>query len=167
FVEESDRGVDHNQSCFYPSCIANRWLAVRLEMIGNFIIFFAALFAILAREDISPGLLGLSVSYALQITQTLNWLVRMTADVETNIVAVERIKEYAEIEQEAEWNLPNGPGSTWPETGALQLEQLTLGYRAGEPALRGVTCSVAPREKLGIVGRTGAGKSTLTLGLFR
>ncbi|XP_026315306.1 multidrug resistance-associated protein 1 isoform X2 [Hyposmocoma kahamanoa] len=167
FVEESERGVDHNQSCYYPSCIANRWLAVRLEMIGNFIIFFAALFAVLSREDISPGLVGLSVSYALQITQTLNWLVRMTSEVETNIVAVERIKEYAETEKEAEWNLPNGPGSTWPETGALQLEQLTLGYRAGEPALRGVTCSVAPREKLGIVGRTGAGKSTLTLGLFR
>ncbi|XP_068632708.1 multidrug resistance-associated protein 1 isoform X2 [Battus philenor] len=167
FVEESERGVDHNQSCFYPSCIANRWLAVRLEMIGNLIIFFAALFAVLDRESTNPGLVGLSVSYALQITQTLNWLVRMTSEVETNIVAVERIKEYAETQQEAAWTLANGPGATWPETGALQLERLTLGYRAGEPALRDVTCSVAPRDKLAIVGRTGAGKSTLTLGLFR
>ncbi|KOB77963.1 ATP-binding cassette sub-family C member 1 [Operophtera brumata] len=57
--------------------------------------------------------------------------------------------------------------ATWPESGAVQLERLTLGYRAGEPALRDVTCTVAPRDKLGIVGRTGAGKSTLTLGLFR
>ncbi|CAH0750174.1 unnamed protein product [Diatraea saccharalis] len=167
FVEESERGVDHNQTCYYPSCIANRWLAVRLEMIGNLIIFFSALFAVLNRDTINPGLVGLSVSYALQITQTLNWLVRMTSEVETNIVAVERIKEYAETQQEAQWNLPNGPGSTWPETGALQLEQLTLGYRTGEPALRDITCTVAPRDKLGIVGRTGAGKSTLTLGLFR
>ncbi|RVE43931.1 hypothetical protein evm_011442 [Chilo suppressalis] len=167
FVEESERGVDHNQTCYYPSCIANRWLAVRLEMMGNLIIFFSALFAVLNRDTVNPGLVGLSVSYALQITQTLNWLVRMTSEVETNIVAVERIKEYAETQQEAQWNLPNGPGSTWPETGALQLEQLTLGYRAGEPALRDVTCTVAPRDKLGIVGRTGAGKSTLTLGLFR
>ncbi|CAK1601166.1 unnamed protein product [Parnassius mnemosyne] len=167
FVEESERGVDHNQACYYPSCIANRWLAVRLEMIGNLIIFFSALFAVLARDTIKPGLVGLSVSYALQITQTLNWLVRMTSEVETNIVAVERIKEYAETKQEAAWTLPNGPGATWPETGALQLERLTLGYRAGEPALRDVTCAVAPRDKLAIVGRTGAGKSTLTLGLFR
>ncbi|XP_073949375.1 multidrug-Resistance like Protein 1 isoform X3 [Choristoneura fumiferana] len=167
FVEESERGVDHNQSCYYPSCIANRWLAVRLETIGNFIIFFAALFAVLGRDSVDPGIVGLSVSYALQITQTLNWLVRMTSEVETNIVAVERIKEYAETDQEAVWTVANGPGSTWPETGALQLEGLTLGYRAGEPALRGVTCAVAPRDKLGIVGRTGAGKSTLTLGLFR
>ncbi|XP_063535449.1 multidrug resistance-associated protein 1 [Cydia strobilella] len=167
FEEESERGVDHNQSCYYPSCIANRWLAVRLEMIGNLIIFCAALFAVLGREDGNPGVVGLSVSYALQITQTLNWLVRMTSEVETNIVAVERIKEYAETQQEAVWTVEKGPGSTWPETGALQLEGLTLGYRAGEPALRGVTCAVAPRDKLGIVGRTGAGKSTLTLGLFR
>ncbi|XP_063822466.1 multidrug resistance-associated protein 1 isoform X1 [Ostrinia nubilalis] len=167
FIEESERGVDHNQACYYPSCIANRWLAVRLEMMGNLIIFFSAIFAVLNRDDTNPGMVGLSVSYALQITQTLNWLVRMTSEVETNIVAVERIKEYAETEQEAAWNLPNGPGSTWPETGALTLQQLTLGYRAGEPALRDITCAVAPRDKLGIVGRTGAGKSTLTLGLFR
>lgn len=68
FIEESERGVDHNQSCYYPSCIANRWLAVRLEMMGNLIIFFAALFSVLGRNDISPGLVGLSVSYALQVT---------------------------------------------------------------------------------------------------
>ncbi|KAJ0175661.1 hypothetical protein K1T71_008820 [Dendrolimus kikuchii] len=167
FVEESERGVDHNQSCYYPSCIANRWLAVRLEMIGNFIIFFAAVFAVRGREEVSAGLVGLSISYALQITQTLNWLVRMTSEVETNIVAVERIKEYAETEQEAAWTVEQGPSPSWPETGALELEQLTLGYRTGEPALRDLTCAVAPRDKLGIVGRTGAGKSTLTLGLFR
>ncbi|XP_038214944.1 multidrug resistance-associated protein 1 isoform X4 [Zerene cesonia] len=167
FVEESERGVDYNQLCYYPSCIANRWLAIRLEMIGNLIIFFSALFAVLGRETVDPGLVGLSVSYALQITQTLNWLVRMTSDVETNIVAVERIKEYAETKQEAAWTVGGGPGATWPETGALQLERLTLCYRAGEPVLRELTCAVAPREKLGIVGRTGAGKSTLTLGLFR
>ncbi|CAD0199749.1 unnamed protein product [Chrysodeixis includens] len=168
FIAESERGVDHNQSCYYPSCIANRWLAVRLEMIGNLIIFFSAMFAVLNRDTVSAGLVGLSVSYALQITQTLNWLVRMTSDVETNIVAVERIKEYAETEQEAAWNTAVGPPATWPETGALQLERLSLAYRAGaEPALRDVTCAVAPRDKLGIVGRTGAGKSTLTLGLFR
>ncbi|KAM3964279.1 multidrug-Resistance like Protein 1 [Aphomia sociella] len=168
FIKESESGVDHNQSCYYPSCIANRWLAVRLEMIGNLIIFFAAIFAVVDRDTIEPGLVGLSISYALQITQTLNWLVRMTSEVETNIVAVERIKEYVETEQEAAWTVTGGaPGSTWPETGALQLEQLTLGYRAGEPALRDLTCAVPPGDKLAIVGRTGAGKSTLTLGLFR
>ncbi|XP_048480556.1 multidrug resistance-associated protein 1 isoform X3 [Plutella xylostella] len=171
FIDISERGVDHNQECYYPSCIANRWLAVRLEMIGNLIIFFAAVFAVLGKQSddgITAGLVGLSVSYALQITQTLNWLVRMTSEVETNIVAVERIKEYAETKQEAAWTVPNGPASDWPATGAVQLDRVSLGYRVGgEPALRDVTCAVAPRDKVGIVGRTGAGKSTLTLGLFR
>lgn len=62
----------------------------------------------------------------------------------------------------------SGPGAGWPETGALQLEGLSLAYREGaEPVLHDITCAVAPRDKVGIVGRTGAGKSTLTLGLFR
>lgn len=63
----SERHVDYNQACYYPSTIANRWLAVRLEMMGNGIIFFSALFAVLNRHTVSPGLVGLSVSYALQV----------------------------------------------------------------------------------------------------
>lgn len=70
-----------------------------MEVVGNMVIFFASLFAVLGRETLSPGLVGLSVSYALQITMALNMLVRWTSDVETNIVAVERIKEYGECPQ--------------------------------------------------------------------
>ncbi|KAH9635556.1 hypothetical protein HF086_003170 [Spodoptera exigua] len=168
FVKESQQKVDYYQSVHYLSKVSDRWLAIRLETVGGLIIFFAALFAVMGRETISPGLAGLSVSYTLEITQTLSWLVQMMSGLETDIVAVERMKEYAEIKQEAAWNVANGPPAEWPATGALQLERLTLAYRAGaEPALRDVTCAVAPRDKLGIVGRTGAGKSTLTLGLFR
>jgi ATP-binding cassette subfamily C (CFTR/MRP) protein 1 len=72
---------------------------VRLETIGNLIIFFAGLFAVLGRDTLDPGTVGLSLSYALQVTQTLNWLVRMTSEVETNAVAVERMKEYGETPQ--------------------------------------------------------------------
>lgn len=79
--------------------MSNRWLAIRLEFIGNIIIFFAALFAVLGRDSLSSGLVGLSVSYSLQITMALNMLVRWTSDVETNIVAVERLKEYGEVQQ--------------------------------------------------------------------
>lgn len=66
-MEESEDKVDYNQVCYYPSIIANRWLAIRLEMIGNLIILFSALFAVLGRDSINPGLVGLSVSYALQV----------------------------------------------------------------------------------------------------
>ncbi|KAL3269849.1 hypothetical protein HHI36_008907 [Cryptolaemus montrouzieri] len=169
FILESDNKVDQNQVCCYPSVIANRWLAVRLEMVGNLIILFAALFAVLGRDTMDAGLVGLSVSYALQITQTLNWLVRMTSDVETNIVAVERIKEYAESPQEAAWEIANKtPPSSWPEVGTVVFKDYSVRYRPGlDLVLRKVTFSISGGEKVGIVGRTGAGKSSLTLSLFR
>nr|CAD7403901.1 unnamed protein product [Timema cristinae] len=169
FIHESEEKVDFNQVCYFPGIIANRWLAVRLEMIGNCIIFFASLFAVLGRETMNPGTVGLSISYALQITQTLNWLVRMTSDVETNIVAVERIQEYAEHTQEAPWENPNCPvPEQWPETGKVEFRAYEARYREGlDLVLRGISFTVQGGEKVGIVGRTGAGKSSLTLGLFR
>ncbi|XP_077258463.1 multidrug-Resistance like Protein 1 isoform X7 [Temnothorax americanus] len=169
FIHESENRVDFNQVCYFPSIIANRWLAVRLEMVGNLIIFFAALFAVLSRNTMSSGLVGLSVSYALQITQTLNWLVRMTSDVETNIVAVERIKEYGETAQEAPWkNTEYTPPKEWPKHGRVDFKNFKVRYREGlDLVLNGLTFSVLGGEKIGIVGRTGAGKSSLTLSLFR
>ncbi|XP_062546109.1 multidrug resistance-associated protein 1 isoform X12 [Armigeres subalbatus] len=169
FIDESESRVDFNQVCYFPSIIANRWLAVRLEMVGNLIILFAAVFAVLGRETMNPGLVGLSVSYALQITQTLNWLVRMTSDVETNIVAVERIKEYGETQQEAAWELPNSNlPRDWPEQGRVEFQDFQVRYREGlELVLKGISFAVEGGEKVGIVGRTGAGKSSLTLALFR
>lgn len=169
FINESEEKVDFNQVCYSPSIIANRWLAVRLEMVGNLIILFAALFAVLDRENANEGSVGLSVSYALQVTQTLNWLVRMTSDVETNIVAVERIKEYGETEQEAPWENPNvAVPVNWPESGTVEFKDFQVRYRENlDLVLRGITFSVKGGEKVGIVGRTGAGKSSLTLSLFR
>ncbi|XP_055592513.1 multidrug resistance-associated protein 1-like isoform X3 [Uranotaenia lowii] len=169
FIMESESRVDFNQVCYFPSIIANRWLAVRLEMVGNLIILFAALFAVLGRETMNAGLVGLSVSYALQITQTLNWLVRMTSDVETNIVAVERIKEYGETKQEAAWEVANSTlPRDWPEHGRVEFQDFQVRYREGlDLVLKGISFTVDGGQKVGIVGRTGAGKSSLTLALFR
>jgi ATP-binding cassette, subfamily C (CFTR/MRP), member 1 len=87
----------------YPSIIANRWLGIRLEIVGALVVLFAALFAVLGRDNITPAMAGLSITYALQISQVLSFLVRMTAEVETNIVAIERMEEYASLPQEAAW----------------------------------------------------------------
>jgi ATP-binding cassette subfamily C (CFTR/MRP) protein 1 len=94
FIRENEQRVDENQSCSYPIVVANRWLAIRLELLGNLIILFASLFAVISRESIEPGLVGLSLTYALDVTMGLNQLIRMTTEVETNMVSVERIKEY-------------------------------------------------------------------------
>lgn len=103
FIADNEQKVDFNQTASYPSIIANRWLAVRLEILGSFIVFFTSLFAIFMRESLSPSIAGLTISYALQISQTLSMLVRMTSEVETNIVSVERIEEYVELPEEAPW----------------------------------------------------------------
>ncbi|KAF7272715.1 hypothetical protein GWI33_014527 [Rhynchophorus ferrugineus] len=168
FMNDSDTKVDKNQMSVYPSNCSGRWLSVRLEMIGNIIILFAALFAVLGK-DLNPALVGLSVSYSMNITQTLNFLVRMVSDVETTIVCVERIKEYGEVKREADWEIPSKkPLPTWPESGTVQFKRYGLRYRPGlDLVLKGIDFQVNGGEKIGIVGRTGAGKSSLTLALFR
>uniref|UniRef100_A0AC35TYJ0 Multidrug resistance-associated protein lethal(2)03659 n=1 Tax=Rhabditophanes sp. KR3021 TaxID=114890 RepID=A0AC35TYJ0_9BILA len=173
FLQESHKRVDYNLVTYYPSIVANRWLAVRLELVGNIIVLSSALFAVLSRQNssLTAGLVGLSVSYALNVTQTLNWAVRMTSELETNIVAVERIKEYSDNEMEASTetdpkitNLP----PNWPTHGLIKIKDLTLRYRDELPlTLHGISLETKPKEKIGIVGRTGAGKSSLSVVLFR
>nr|CAD7393056.1 unnamed protein product [Timema cristinae] len=169
FTKMSEDLVDRNQMCFYLTIMTNRWLSVRLETIGNIIIFFSSIFAVLGRDTMDPGLVGLSISYAMQITQSLNMLVRQTSDIETNIVAVERIKEYAAYKQEAPWENPSHPvAPDWPQEGHVVFRDYKLRYREGlDLVLRGINVTVEGGEKVGIVGRTGAGKSSLTLALFR
>ncbi|KAF6122854.1 ATP binding cassette subfamily C member 1 [Phyllostomus discolor] len=169
FIHQSDLKVDENQKAYYPSIVANRWLAVRLECVGNCIVLFATLFAVISRHSLSAGLVGLSVSYSLQVTAYLNWLVRMSSEMETNIVAVERLKEYSETEKEAPWRIEEmAPSSTWPEVGGVEFRDYSLRYREDlDMVLKHINITINGGEKVGIVGRTGAGKSSLTLGLFR
>eukprot|EP00117_Sycon_ciliatum_P046046 scpid33667/ scgid33028/ Multidrug resistance-associated protein 1; ATP-binding cassette sub-family C member 1; Leukotriene C(4) transporter len=177
FIGESEDKVDFNQQAYYPSISSNRWLALRLEFVGNSIVFFAALFAVLEREysflnrdaTSAASLAGLSVSYALTITQTLNWMVRMTSELETNIVSVERVNEYSQTPTEAALIKPDyRPAGDWPQQGCVSFNNYSTRYRPGlDLVIRGISCNVLGGEKVGIVGRTGAGKSSLTLALFR
>lgn len=171
FVHINQSRIDNNMSAFYPSVNANRWLAFRLEFIGTIIIFGAASLSILRLKagSLTPGMIGLSLSYALQITQSLNWIVRMTVEVETNIVSVERIKEYSEIKSEAPLVIEDHrPPEEWPDKGDIKFEHYSTRYRPEmNLVLKDINLHIKPCEKIGIVGRTGAGKSSLTLSLFR
>uniref|UniRef100_A0A8B9FKZ9 Canalicular multispecific organic anion transporter 2 n=1 Tax=Amazona collaria TaxID=241587 RepID=A0A8B9FKZ9_9PSIT len=169
FIDISDLKVDENQKSYYPGIISNRWLGIRVEFVGNCIVLFAALFAVIGKNSLNAGLVGLSVSYALQVTLSLNWMVRMTSELETNIVAVERIKEYSETETEAPWVIEGkSPPEDWPSKGELEFVNYSVRYRKGlDLVLKGLNLQVHGGEKIGIVGRTGAGKSSMTLCLFR
>eukprot|EP01090_Pellita_catalonica_P003045 TRINITY_DN12673_c0_g1_i1.p1 TRINITY_DN12673_c0_g1~~TRINITY_DN12673_c0_g1_i1.p1 ORF type:complete len:852 (+),score=181.61 TRINITY_DN12673_c0_g1_i1:353-2557(+) len=168
FVVSNEQKVDRNMRAHWSSVVANRWLGVRLEFIGSCIVGLAALFAVLERDNIDPGMAGLSITYSLSITGILNWLVRQVAELETHLVSVERVMQYVDVEQEPPAILPHRPPRDWPSKGNVKIENLKFRYREGlQLVLKGVSCEFKPREKVGVVGRTGAGKSSLMLALFR
>ncbi|PHH83725.1 hypothetical protein CDD82_3799 [Ophiocordyceps australis] len=172
FELENEWRVDANLRAYFPSISANRWLAVRLEFIGAIVILGAAGFAVVSVANngkLTSGQVGLSMSYALQITTSLNWIVRQTVEVETNIVSVERVLEYARLPSEAPEIVPgNRPPVSWPAKGAVDFKNYSTRYREGlDLVLKDVNLDIKSHEKIGVVGRTGAGKSSLTLALFR
>lgn len=172
FEQENEYRVDSNLRAYFPSISANRWLAVRLEFLGAIIILSAAGLSIISvtnHSGLNAGMVGLVMSYALQITTSLNWIVRQTVEVETNIVSVERILEYARLPSEApEIISRHRPPVAWPANGAVEFRNYSARYREGlDLVLKNINLSIKSHEKIGVVGRTGAGKSSLTLALFR
>ncbi|NXV46186.1 MRP1 protein, partial [Uria aalge] len=169
FILKSNFLVDENQRICFPGAVADRWLATNLEFLGNGIVLLAALFAAMGRTHLSPGTAGFSVSYALQITGVLNWMVRSWTEIENNIVSVERVREYLRTPKEAPWTL-NGKlrDQVWLTEGRIEFRNYSLRYRPNlELALKRVNLTINGQEKIGITGRTGAGKSTLAVGLLR
>ncbi|OEH77248.1 multidrug resistance-associated protein [Cyclospora cayetanensis] len=159
FFAVSAARLDANSKIYYMSIAANRWLAVRLELVGAAVVCSSALFAVLGRGIITGGLGGLAVSYALSVTQQLNWLVRMASDRETAIVSVERVRDYSEgIDAER----------LEPTVGAVEVRDLCVRYRPDLPlVLKGISFCIRSGERVGLVGRTGAGKSSLLVSLLR
>ncbi|KAF8436032.1 hypothetical protein L210DRAFT_3632182 [Boletus edulis BED1] len=172
FTAQNARRIDRNQMCYLPSTAVNRWLAVRLEFVGSVIILCTATFAVAAvvTSNVDAGLVGMVLSYALSTTGALNWLVRSASEVEQNVVSVERITHYAnELPPEAPRELPDSkPPADWPGAGEVEFREYSMRYRPElDLVLKEISLTIKPKEKIGIVGRTGAGKSSLLLALFR
>ncbi|KIR43264.1 metal resistance protein ycf1 [Cryptococcus deuterogattii 99/473] len=172
FIANNEARVDRNQACYMPAMTVNRWLAVRLEFLGSCLMFSTALVSVAAliiSNSVDAGLVGLLMSYTISVTGTLNWLVRSASEVEQNIVSVERVLGYANLDSEAPDFIPETkPASTWPQEGSIEFDHFSMKYRPElDFVLRDICIKINGGERVGVCGRTGAGKSSLTLALFR
>ncbi|KAI8360085.1 hypothetical protein B0O80DRAFT_194371 [Mortierella sp. GBAus27b] len=159
---------DHNRPFFYL-WVCNRWLSIRVDSLSALISFFAGLLIVINRDTLDAAAAGLSLSYALTFTDHVLWLVRLYSNNEMNMNSVERIREYMVLPQEPPAVIESSrPPVGWPNHGDIKVENLVMQYSPEDPpVIRDVSFHVRPKEKVGIVGRTGAGKSTLAVAFFR
>lgn len=169
FMKQNLNAIDENNRPFFYLWVANRWLSFRIELVGSLVMLFAGIFVMLSVGKIDAGLAGLSLSYAISFSESALWIVRLYSDVEMNMNSVERLQEYLEIEVEPPSEIPETePRSTWPEKGEIKVDNVSLRYSPELPrVIKNVTFDVEPNNKIGIVGRTGAGKSTIITAFFR
>ncbi|GAB1525242.1 hypothetical protein RhiTH_008400 [Rhizoctonia solani] len=171
FMAQNEAKLDRNQMVYLPAVSVNRWLAVRLELLGSLIVLAAAIFSLVAlvTTGVDAGLVGLVLSYGLSTTQSLNWVVRSASEVEQNLVSVERVVNYINLEPEAPLEIPDAAlPADWPRNGDIEFKHYCMRYRPELPlVLKNLTMSIRSGENIGVVGRTGAGKSSLFLSLLR
>ncbi|GKU02109.1 atpase [Fusarium langsethiae] len=169
FIRDNLEKVNVQSRPFIYLWACNRWLAFRADLVGDLVAFFAGMFLILNLGKTDAGAAGISLSYALSFTESVLWLVRLYAINEQNMNSMERIKEYLDVEQEADAIMEDSrPPVDWPHKGSVEFVDYTTSYRKElNPVLQNITLKIEPQEKVGIVGRTGAGKSSLALAIFR
>ncbi|CAH8563643.1 unnamed protein product [Schistosoma turkestanicum] len=197
FIAKSDKLIDTNAVFEYTRFIANRWLDVHLNLSSSFMVFTCAVILVAYRSNISPGIAGLIIVYALQVFDSLTWVIKQLSQLETSSVSLERICEYIRVEQEADWDhgVDSPPPIDWPRPCCeITFNKATVQYHlpsknkvSGNPglsmnqnassnserlvtALKSIDLKLSgnPQERrIGIVGRTGAGKSSLASSIFR
>uniref|UniRef100_A0A8C6A6B9 ABC-type glutathione-S-conjugate transporter n=1 Tax=Marmota marmota marmota TaxID=9994 RepID=A0A8C6A6B9_MARMA len=150
FVAQSDALMDENQRVSFPRLVVDRWLAANMELLGNGLVLVAAMCAALSKAHLSAGIVGFSVSAALQVTQTLQWVVRNWTDLENSIMSVERVRDYARTAKEAPWRLPSCAGRPpWPRGGQIEFRNFGLRHRPELPlAVQGVSFKIHAGEKV-------------------
>jgi ABC-type multidrug transport system fused ATPase/permease subunit len=171
FKRLNKKVVDENANLFLTYWCASRWLATRLDLLSVVIIFVVTLYLVATKGDVGSLTSGISLTYALMLTSVIQWVMRSVDRTDNAMTSVERLMHFRGIAQEDD----NGalaseviPGSSWPSQGSVRFSSLCLRYRAELPlVLRGVDMEIGAGEKVGICGRTGAGKSSLMVALFR
>ncbi|CAI5475322.1 unnamed protein product [Closterium sp. Yama58-4] len=188
FTARNNLNLDRASQAYLAAMASNRWLGLRLELIGASTVFATACFCVVggvaaaaaaaaaagggsgsSTGSWAAGFAGLALTSALSITGYMNWMVRMNAELESQMNAVERILEYTNLPTEAPDVVESRrPPADWPQQGVIEAEGVVVRYRPElPPVLKGLTFSIWAGEKVGVCGRTGSGKTTLTMALYR
>ncbi|XP_072021819.1 LOW QUALITY PROTEIN: ATP-binding cassette sub-family C member 5-like [Amphiura filiformis] len=170
FMRRFHRLLDENTVPKIMFHIANRWLAFRLDFLMMLLTTTAAICVVFTHGHIPPAYAGLALSYATSLLGLFQYTIRLTADVDAHFTSVERIVDYIKnLTSEAPAKVKDHePPADWPKEGRIKFEKLKMRYRDNLPlVLQGISFEAQPKEKIGIVGRTGSGKSSLGVSLFR
>ncbi|KAI9476659.1 hypothetical protein BX667DRAFT_497025 [Coemansia mojavensis] len=165
-MEAMSRADIHNRP-FYMLWAANRWLCTRIEFSGCIVSFSTTVLIISSLDRIDAGLAGFVLMYATSFSDSMLWFIRNYSDCEISMNSVERVNQYLALEQEAAPPAEKYLASSWPSSGRVEISDLTIEYVPGTPVLHNLSLSIKHGEKIGVVGRTGAGKSTLSLAFLR
>ncbi|KAM6446472.1 ATP-binding cassette sub-family C member 4 isoform 1-T1 [Liasis olivaceus] len=168
FQELFDAHQDLHTEAWFLFLTTSRWFAVRLDAICAIFVIVVAFGSLLLAQTLDAGQVGLALSYAITLTGMFQWGVRQSAEIENLMISVERVMEYAELEQEAPWHTHKRPPVEWPTEGAIAFDDVNFAYSVDGPlVLKHLSAFIKSKERVGIVGRTGAGKSSLIAALFR
>lgn len=165
--------LDENSKIWYGKLCVSQWFSLHIQLVGSVLVLIVTASLVLLRHQLGAAVIGLAFSYALKVSQNLERLVQALSQVEPMMVSPERLQEYADIVQEAPSRRPLDPPSPshpeeWPSAGSIEFNNVSFRYKdQGQLVIRDLSFTVRGGEKLGIVGRTGAGKSSLTMALFR
>ncbi|KAM4711152.1 ATP-binding cassette sub-family C member 4-like isoform 2-T2 [Anableps anableps] len=168
FQKAFDAHQNLHSEAFFLFLTTSRWFAVRLDGMCSIFVTITTFGCLLLRDQLDAGSVGLALSYAVTLMGMFQWGVRQSAEVENMMTSVERVLEYTQLESEAPWETQKRPPSDWPSKGLVTFDRVSFSYSDDSPkVLRGLQAMFRPKEKVGIVGRTGAGKSSLVSALFR
>ena len=160
--------LDANNRALYAFILGNRWLGVRLELLGSLVSFSISMLCWSARDTIDPGIAAVAILWGFTMTLTLNIMCVESTAMEARMTSVERLDEYSRLLPEQVAGEGVEPEPSWPSRGGVEFRNVSLRYRQDLPlALRSFSVQIEPGEHVGVCGRTGAGKSTLAVALFR
>eukprot|EP01053_Blabericola_migrator_P009311 Blabericola_migrator_1__9310@NODE_4_length_29828_cov_96_571587_g3_i0_p3_GENE_NODE_4_length_29828_cov_96_571587_g3_i0NODE_4_length_29828_cov_96_571587_g3_i0_p3_ORF_typecomplete_len1506_score253_05ABC_tran/PF00005_27/1e31ABC_tran/PF00005_27/6_6e32ABC_membrane/PF00664_23/4_6e32ABC_membrane/PF00664_23/7_1e34SMC_N/PF02463_19/0_047SMC_N/PF02463_19/2_5e06SMC_N/PF02463_19/92SMC_N/PF02463_19/4_8T2SSE/PF00437_20/0_0001T2SSE/PF00437_20/0_0067AAA_22/PF13401_6/0_0044AAA_22/PF13401_6/0_013AAA_29/PF13555_6/0_0 len=174
FVLEQHRRLNNHVRASYFSLLMNRWLGSQLEMMRIVITLVIGLLCVYGVHRLAVSTIGLAMSYCMMLSGSLAWLIRIHGDRENNIVSVDRITTYSQCPQEGQMTFPGTAYdivlAEWPSQGAIVFKNVVVKYTDNKdqsPALNGVSFEITPGKKVAVIGRTGAGKTTMLNCLFR